>query len=209
MQNENIEVTAVMITRNMERHRYVMMSIRSFLNQTYNNARLLIVNDGVPVDIEHPRIHEISLPFKHERTLGDLRNIALDSVTTPLVIQWDDDDWSRSDRIAVQVGAYAPGHAVLLKNQIRYDIQTGECRNVSIWNGIAVTSCGPERQRTGLKRLPVFIGTCRDKSRCNRRPRHKRASQRVLLPGWNGQQSAPEQGCTGPSRAKPPDVECD
>ncbi len=143
MQNDNLDVTAVMITRNLERRRYVMMSIRSFLKQTYGAARLLIVNDGNPVEFEHPRIRELLLPFEAERTLGDLRNIALDHVETPLVIQWDDDDWSRPDRIALQVDAYAAGHAVLLKNQLRYDTQTGECRLVTFRQGIDGTILHP------------------------------------------------------------------
>ena len=146
MQHENIEVTAVMITRNMERHTYVLMSIRSFLNQTYGASRLLIVNDGNPVGLDHPRIREVMLPFEAERTLGDLRNIALDHVETPLVIQWDDDDWSRPDRIAVQVGAYVPDHAVLLQNQIRCDIRSGEYRSVSYPDGIDGTILHPANE---------------------------------------------------------------
>ncbi|HBT77675.1 MAG TPA: hypothetical protein DEB39_12310, partial [Planctomycetaceae bacterium] len=47
------------------------------------------------------------------------------------------------DRIATQVAGYAPGRAVLLKNQFRYDLGTGECRDVSFPHGIDGTILHP------------------------------------------------------------------
>ncbi len=141
---QHSEVTAVMITQNRERHPYVMMSIRSFLKQTYPASRLLIVNDGVPVDMDHPRIQEIILPFQSERTLGDLRNIALDHIETPFVIQWDDDDWSHPERIQVQMNAAAlSSKANVLKYQYRYDVVVGESMYVKKWRGIPGTILHP------------------------------------------------------------------
>lgn len=144
MSNEqHSEVTAVMITQNKERHPYVMMSIRSFLKQTYPASRLLIVNDGVPVDMDHPRIQEIILPFQSERTLGDLRNIALDHIETPFVIQWDDDDWSHPERIQVQMNAAAlSSKANVLKRQYRYDVVAGKTMRVR-WRAIPGTILHP------------------------------------------------------------------
>ncbi len=147
MKNDEGKVTAVMITQNRERHRYVMMSIRSFLRQTCAESRLLIVNDGIPVAIDHSRIREMTLPFEPERTLGELRNIALDNVETPLVIQWDDDDWSHPERIARQVAASTHGNAVLLKRQLRYDLETGRCTVVTIPAGIDGTILHPVSTR--------------------------------------------------------------
>lgn len=162
--HDNPEVTAVMITQNMERHRFVMMSIRSFLRQTYRNSRLLIVNDGSRIDIAHPRICEITLPFKPERTLGDLRNIALDHIETPLVIQWDDDDWSHPDRIDVQMDTHLPGKANILKHQIRFDILTGECRHFTKRRGIPGTIIHPLTER--------------------RYPSHRRGEDTVFMQDW-------------------------
>jgi glycosyltransferase involved in cell wall biosynthesis len=140
-------VTAVMITQNRERQRFVAMSIRSFLHQTYPKASLLIVNDGNPVAIEHPRLKQLLIPYDPERTLGDLRNIALDYCTSDLVIQWDDDDWNHPDRIARQVQSYSRDKVVLLKKQLRYDLTSRECRLVSWDHGIDGTILYPNSNR--------------------------------------------------------------
>jgi glycosyltransferase involved in cell wall biosynthesis len=142
-----LTVTAIMVTQNRERQPFVAMSIRSFLHQTYPQATLLIVNDGNPVPIEHPRIKQLLIPYDPKQTLGDLRNIALDYCTSNLIIQWDDDDWSHPDRITRQVQAYQSGWVVLLKKQLRYDLTTRKCRFVSREQGIDGTILYPYSNR--------------------------------------------------------------
>lgn len=120
-------VVAVMITGKDERRRpFAQESIRCFLEQTYGNRGLLILNSGQPLSdscVKHGGILEEIVP---DAPLGTLRNRALDRVYSLFpeawVIQWDDDDWSAPDRIALQVatGLANPGAAVTLARQLRY-----------------------------------------------------------------------------------------
>lgn len=116
-------VTAIMITGRLPRRnpRLVQAALRSFQQQTYAARQLLIVNTGdlltLPAD---DRIRQ--LPADPALPLGALRNLALQQVTTPWVIQWDDDDYQHPRRIAWQLtqtlAAGAP--ASVLRWQLRY-----------------------------------------------------------------------------------------
>jgi|SRR5271157_410284 len=93
-------VTAVMLTRN--RPQYVPLAIAQFLDQTYANCELMILDDGDPVVVpQHPRI-----AYRHldkTQTIGGKRNIGCGLASGDVIVNWDDDDWSHSDRIATQV----------------------------------------------------------------------------------------------------------
>jgi glycosyltransferase involved in cell wall biosynthesis len=118
-----------MITgKSVQRHQCALASIRAFVAQTYPRKELLIVNDS-----EHPllydtewsssaNIHELLVPCQD--TLGDLRNLAIEYAVGDLIIQWDDDDLSAPNRIEAQLRRHRPGHAVLLTNEVHYDVQT-------------------------------------------------------------------------------------
>lgn len=89
------------------RLKWIPRAIRCFLNQTYKNAELLIVEDGgegvraiVP---SHPRIRYVVTSKCH--TLGDKRNVACDCAKGDYVAHWDDDDWSAPERLQYQIDA--------------------------------------------------------------------------------------------------------
>ena len=78
-------VTCVMVTR--DRPHLAQRAIQCFLSQTYIPRELLIVNDGdlsysdvipheLPVDVS---ITELHIETAENNTLGELRNLALDS----------------------------------------------------------------------------------------------------------------------------------
>jgi Anp1/Glycosyltransferase sugar-binding region containing DXD motif/Glycosyl transferase family 2 len=86
-------------------------AIRCFLAQTYTRAELVVVDDGADGALENhvraladPRIRLHRLP-PEGRTLGELRNIAVDLATGPYVCQWDDDDLYDPERLEVQLAA--------------------------------------------------------------------------------------------------------
>jgi len=136
----NIQVTAVMITGLSGREKHRNIAIQSFLNQTYQNAELLIITDGEPVSINHPRIRVLTAP---KVSLGALRNFALGHINTPYIVQWDDDDYSRADRIEWQLSQMGDNEATMFRRQLCYDFVTKQTtykdarqRN---WGGFAGT----------------------------------------------------------------------
>lgn len=123
----NPSVTAVMVTgKSIERVKFARTAVTSFLEQTYPNKKLLIINTG-PCDIldrERLNIEEKRLFVNNDVTLGKLRNMAFDLTDSDFLIQWDDDDWYHPERIAYQVsGIASSGSSVFLNNQIRYSFE--------------------------------------------------------------------------------------
>lgn len=145
-------VTAVMITgKHPDRVPLAMSAIRSFQQQTYSNRSLLIVRDnpdGASLTelLPSPDSRIKELVVDPGRSLGELRNYALDRLDT-WVMQWDDDDWSHPDRMAQQMlCAQAEGRAVTLRRQIRYSFLTGSAyvaHTLRVRVGIAGTILHP------------------------------------------------------------------
>jgi len=102
-----MRVTAVMPTR-ASRQPFWVSAIRCFLNQTYQDSELLILNEsdepmplpvyGRPDRIRYVRIPNINMPT------GAKRNLINSMVTSELIVHFDDDDWYHPARIATQVG---------------------------------------------------------------------------------------------------------
>jgi ADP-heptose:LPS heptosyltransferase/SAM-dependent methyltransferase len=98
-------VSAIMPTAN--RRAFVPGAIGRFLAQDYDNAELIILDDGddavgdlAPADC---RIRYIRAPrFK---TLGGKRNAAVEAAGGEIILHWDDDDWYAPGRIRAQVEA--------------------------------------------------------------------------------------------------------
>ncbi|MES4905914.1 MULTISPECIES: glycosyltransferase [unclassified Streptomyces] len=102
-------VSCLMVTK--DRLPLARRAIRCFLAQTYTRAELVVVDDGADGALEDhvrgladERIRLHRLP-PEGRTLGELRNIAVDLATGPYVCQWDDDDLYDPERIEVQLAA--------------------------------------------------------------------------------------------------------
>jgi glycosyltransferase involved in cell wall biosynthesis len=89
-------------------------SIRAFRAQTYARRELVVVLDAMPdADagairahcraLRDPRIRVVRP--RGARSLGALRNAAVDAARGAVVCQWDDDDLHHPDRLAGQVAA--------------------------------------------------------------------------------------------------------
>jgi glycosyltransferase involved in cell wall biosynthesis len=112
-------VTAVMITSGT-RGQFISEAVHSFLQQSYLNKELLIINHGdKPIGCKNVDVREIHTPQKGITT-GALRNLGLKHALGQWIIQWDDDDYSHPHRIAVQMAHRQEGCAVILTSQIRY-----------------------------------------------------------------------------------------
>ena len=99
------------------------VAMRCFEEQTYPHKRLLIVNDG-PYSLmtgPHDQIEEIRPRCGKKLTLGELRNIGgFGFAKSPIICQFDDDDWHHPERLEYQIKALKADHAVCLRRQIRY-----------------------------------------------------------------------------------------
>jgi hypothetical protein len=117
-------VTAVMIT-GMHEARYALarVAIDCFRAQSYRNRELLIINHGpVSLDTGEPWLRELRVRKSPRDTVGDLRNFAITEARGEFVMTWDDDDWHGPRRMEIQMAARRPGAAVVLQNQIRYNL---------------------------------------------------------------------------------------
>ncbi len=101
------KISCIMPTRN--RFHFAKMAIECFRRQTYTNTELVIV-EHTPMDdrlSEHvqqlgdTRIRLFSEP-DGEKTLGEVRNFALDQCTGYYIAAWDDDDLCDPFRLEAQ-----------------------------------------------------------------------------------------------------------
>lgn len=102
-------ISCVMVTAN--RAEIARRAVRCFLDQTWLNRELVIVDDGeqdystVLSTIPADRLIYRRIDKSPANNLGKLRNLSLDLARGDLVAQWDDDDWYHPDRLARQAGA--------------------------------------------------------------------------------------------------------
>lgn len=101
-------VTAMMVTKG--RTALAQRAVRNFQNQIYPHRELLIVNDDEDDSLRtwvqnlgDKTIHFLNLP-SDQRSLGALRNIAMQEAHGDYVAQWDDDDLSHPMRLALETG---------------------------------------------------------------------------------------------------------
>ena len=107
-------VCCVMLTR--DRPQLAARAVRCFREQTYRKKTLLIWDAGAELLINHPawdaipaveedfQIAHVPVARIGNPSVGQLRNSANAFWTEyPILIHWDDDDWSHPNRIAEQV----------------------------------------------------------------------------------------------------------
>jgi glycosyltransferase involved in cell wall biosynthesis len=121
-------VSCIMPTRN--RRRFVSQSIWYFLRQDYPHKELIILDDGedsvadlIPADerIRYARLDR-SLP------LGAKRNLGCEMSHGELIAHWDDDDWTASHRLSVQVSELLRSETDMcgLRELLHYRPEAGE-----------------------------------------------------------------------------------
>jgi glycosyltransferase involved in cell wall biosynthesis len=122
-------VSCICITKNDIR--LIDRAVSCYNNQTYLNTELVILfEDNNPhktyiSNLQNigRRIKTIEIPSKPKKTLGELRNIAIEQSSGAYFIQWDDDDWYHSKRIDIQMAAIksGPHKIVALQNWYMFD----------------------------------------------------------------------------------------
>lgn len=128
-------ISCLTITKN--RLTLLKRSIKNFLDQTYSNKELIIINEGskdykLKVDsflnklnnsckIVHKKVHSDNY------VLGELRNKSIDMSNGDYLLTWDDDDLSSNDRIEKQFELMGNYDASVLANFNVYSTHSNKC----------------------------------------------------------------------------------
>lgn len=108
------KVSCLMVTAN--RRNLARRAIQCFLNQTYSNKELVIIDDGkedyrpVLEEVPEEQVKYVKLKKEPDFVLGKLRNRSLEEASGDYLIQWDDDDWYHPNRIQIQADILNQGH---------------------------------------------------------------------------------------------------
>ena len=110
MSQSKTEPTVCAILLTADRPHLARRAVESFRSQTYPAKRLLIWDNG-PCDAlsqeddgEDGPVAWVPMMSAHGATIGELRNEAASFWTeNPILLHWDDDDYSHPNRIAEQV----------------------------------------------------------------------------------------------------------
>lgn len=101
-------ISCVMLTTHPRRASYVADALRSFRAQSWPRRELVVVNDG-PVRLapSAPDVRVVNLPPEHPEgrrwTLGEKRNVGVQTAEGEWLATWDDDDLSLPDRLEAQI----------------------------------------------------------------------------------------------------------
>lgn len=116
------KVSALMITgKDRERYPLARVSVECFLQQSWSNKELVIINHGLEKVCKtvDPRIKEIMVTKPPGTTLGDLRNMSIDASSGEWCMTWDDDDWHHPTRMENQMKCKQDGHLTTYIWQVR------------------------------------------------------------------------------------------
>jgi glycosyltransferase involved in cell wall biosynthesis len=102
-------ISCLMVTKN--RFRQAQCAVDCFQKQTYLVKELVIVDDGEDDRLEHyiRQLQDGSIQYvrlkPENKTLGELRNVAVERALGSYVCQWDDDDLVDPTRLELQMAA--------------------------------------------------------------------------------------------------------
>lgn len=124
-----MKVSCILITAH--RAEFIPTAIACFRRQTYADRELVIYDTGDVhvrdlVPREDPRIRYYAKHVAAERSVGQLRNTAIDLAAGEFIAHWDDDDWSAPTRLEQQLAqlersprAHVAGYSRMLFKDLR------------------------------------------------------------------------------------------
>jgi glycosyltransferase involved in cell wall biosynthesis len=160
MLSTTLKKISCLLVTNKWRFDFVRRSLQCYLDQTYPNRELLIVNEG-PSDYQKQIQEHVDglkrtdircVWLKGYYTLGALRNISVALATGDLVCQWDDDDYCMPQRLATQYSFLLnrpQARVCYLSDQLHYYYHTNEL----YWDNWA------KYQSANMKRNSLVPGT--------------------------------------------------
>ncbi len=118
----------LMTGKNEERYKFVDIALENFLQQTYKNKFMIIVNHGTRMlNLPYENIYEVMFN-KQYLTLGDMRNYAIDLIPlNSLWTIWDDDDWRHSKYLDILYKKLIENNSdvVFIKNRLDFNMNNG------------------------------------------------------------------------------------
>jgi len=128
-------ISCICPTKN--RQGLIELAVTSFLNQTYKDSELIILDDGYPPTVipENPRIRYIRLSPVCRLTTGQKRNRCCENARGEVIAHFDDDDWSHPLRLEEQLARLKDGVRVTGYHLIQFydmdqkrafELKTGE-----------------------------------------------------------------------------------
>jgi len=96
-------VSCICVTAN--RRHMIRAALESYVSQDWQNKELIVIDDGSPdvrdlcVDLPNAVYICVAGPQK----IGTKRNLACEAASGEIIITFDDDDWSASNRVSDQV----------------------------------------------------------------------------------------------------------
>lgn len=113
-----------------DRQAFTTRAVNCFEGQTYKSSWLLIYDTGKePFQIGeglHPRVAVVYDPTARGRSIGHLRNKAIDLAgTADLIAHWDSDDWSAPERLERQAAAIGGNDITGCHNLLFADTRNG------------------------------------------------------------------------------------
>jgi hypothetical protein len=126
--DKSIPVYCLMITGQTDMRRsYAKISIKNFLEQSYANKNLIILNQSNVslLSREHTNILEVYIDEPH--SLGTLRNISLQFVPPNAIwTTWDDDDWRHTHYLTTMISIFDTKEIefMMFQNRLEYNVRT-------------------------------------------------------------------------------------
>lgn len=128
-------ISCICPTKN--RQGLIELAVTSFLNQTYKDSELVIVDNGVkPTEVlAHPHIRYIRVPPGRLLVTGQMRNLCCENALGEVVAHFDSDDWSHPLRLEEQLAQLVGGVQVVGYNICQFwdcdkrrafELKTGE-----------------------------------------------------------------------------------
>ncbi len=129
-------ISCLMVTQ-PGRETLVRKAVACFRRQTYERRELVVVHDAPGSDALKPSFEQFLrseaefariIGCEAGKSLGELRNAAIDEARGDLVCQWDDDDQYHPDRLARQSEAIheAKADACFLASQLHHFARSGD-----------------------------------------------------------------------------------
>ncbi len=146
---------------------FLERAIQCFRDQTYPNKHLLVVFEDDDLEtaelvsrLTDPRIETLAVPVSPKKSLGVLRNLAVESCRGEFFCQWDDDDWYHNERIAFQMYVIEESKrpACALMHWLMFDEKRGRAYVSSrrFWEGSLL--CRKDLLRGDLQYANAAIG---------------------------------------------------
>src|SRR5574343_513102 len=150
------KISCLMITAN-KRLELVKRSYQCYINQTYPNRELFVVNEGTKEyqlqlkELMSGREDVNFLFLNGKYSLGALRNMAIRLCCGEVFCQWDDDDFNSDERLAIQYRHLSKSNTVVcyLSDQLHYYFSSKQL----FWESWGTFHSG------GIKKFSLIPGT--------------------------------------------------